>query len=834
MAQIVIPVRGMTCASCVGRVAQSLQGVPGVRVVSVGLESGQAVVEWDGSGVPAAVLEGAVRACGFQAGEVRLLKAGDQPSQPAAGGFAEVPPAAPRRRVVLQIDGMHCASCVVRVEQAISGERGVAEARVNLAARQATALIDPDIVTADRLVAALARAGYRASMVPDTARDAAGQQEPGRREARFWLMRFLVALPLLLLLAACHGWGHHLGAASPWLQFALASPIQFYVGGPYLSGALRRLRWRSVNMDTLVALGTGTAYLAGVAGLVTARSSMSFLDAGMILTFITLGKYLEARAQRSASAAIHKLMQLSPPQAAVVRDSRLVEVPVSEVAAGEILRIRPGERIPLDAEVLSGASDVDESWLTGESLPVGKQRGDLVYSGTLNGEGALSARVIRGVGETALAQIVELVRRAQESKAEIQRLADRVISWFVPAVLALAVVTLAVWALAGQAAVGLSCAVAVLVVACPCALGLATPTAVMVASGRGAEHGILVKDARAFEIAARVTTVVLDKTGTITAGRPQVVDVEPFAGTERRELLAWAAAAEQLSGHPLAKAILAKANEWGVEVPRADRLALVPGEGIEAEAAGRALLVGNERLLLGRGIPVSEDALRWVHARREQGCTAMLVAVDGCFLGVLCAADAPMPGSRSAVGRLRQLGLRVVMLSGDRLATAKAIARQVGLEEVLAELRPEEKQAAIEGLRRQGEVVAMVGDGINDAPALVAADLGIALGCGADVAIEAAELVLMHHDLMSVPRALDLSRLAVRTIKENLVWALLYNTILLPLASGAFLPVFGLRLPPALAAAAMAASSVSVVANSILLRYRRLGPRRAAAADAPR
>jgi Cu+-exporting ATPase len=714
---------------------------------------------------------------------------------------------------------MHCASCVARVEAALTETAGVRQVHVDLATGQASVVCDVPTAAVPALLAAVARAGFRASRLSSTAQAAETLAEHSRAETGYWRRRVLVAAVLLVLLLIAGHLRTDGGAVWSGLQLILATVVQFYVGWPYLAGAARLLLRLSCSMDTLVACGTGAAYVAGVAEAFSAAGGMGFLDGAMILTFITLGKYLEARAKGHASESIGRLLSLSPRQATVLRGSRQVSVPVEEIAVGETVLVPPGGRIPLDAEVTSGHSDVDEAWLTGEPLPVSKHPGNAVWAGTMNGSGALQVCVARPVKETALARVIELVRQAQASKASIQRLADRVVAWFVPTVLVLALLTILVWGVgASDWSRAVFCGVAVLVVACPCALGLATPTAVMVASGRGAEAGILIKEARALEIAGRLDTVVLDKTGTVTLGRPEIVGVLPEEGVAAEQLLAVAAAVERLSNHPLARAVERCAVQRGLETVPAEELTAVAGMGVAARHAGRAVLVGNERLLAEQGVPVPGVLVQRLDAEQAAGRTSLLVAVEGRCWGAVVADDVETADSRGAIARLKELGLRVLMLSGDKRGAAAEIARRVGVDEVLAELRPDEKHAVVGRLRAQGRVVAMVGDGINDAPALAAADLGIAIGTGADVAIETADVVLVRHDLRAVVQAVRLSRATFRIILQNLAWALGYNLALLPLAAGLLIPWAGVELPPVLAAAAMAASSVSVVSNSLRLR----------------
>lgn len=722
-------------------------------------------------------------------------------------------------RVLLDLEGLHCAGCVARVETALTAVPGVREVHVNLALKQASVMCPSD-TPLDVLIATVDALGFHATAAAPPEAAAAKLADRNRDEAAAWLQRLLVSAVLLALLIAA-GHLHVLGGAAPWCELLLATALQIYVGGPYLIAAAKLARRFSSSMDTLVALGTGAAYLAGVHGTLTGDTGMKFMDAGMILTFITCGKYLEARAKGRASRAILRLLDLTPPTAVISREGRAETLPLAQVSVGELLIVAPGEKIPLDAEVTAGQSEVNEAWLTGESLSVEKSPGVRIYAGTINGQGSLQARVTKPADQTTLAQVIDLVRRAQESKADVQRLADRVVAWFVPVVLALAVVTLLAWGGAGHWTTAVSCCVAVLVVACPCALGLAAPTAVMVGSGRGAEAGILIKDARSLEIAGRLDTIVLDKTGTLTLGRPEVVGVLPAEGITAELLLATTAAVERLSRHPLAHAVLREAERRGLELAVADHLTVVPGLGVEAHCGGHTVCVGNESLLETHGVTLPPRLAERLAAERDGGRTVLLTAIDGQYRGALSVADVETPESREAVQRLRQLGLRVLLLSGDHAATAQAVGARVGVDEVLAELRPDEKHAVIEKLRQAGHVVAMVGDGINDAPALAAADLGIAIGTGADVAIETADVVLVRHDLRSVVRAVRLSRATLSTIRQNLVWAFCYNVLLLPLAAGVGILLGGWPLPPPWAAAAMALSSVSVVANSLLLRVRR-------------
>ncbi|MBX3415630.1 MAG: copper-translocating P-type ATPase [Pirellulales bacterium] len=848
MARIELPIEGMTCQNCVRHVTQALAEVPGVSDAEVSLEARRAVVDADATVTRGQLVE-AVAEAGYRVPDgapapprdvvpLSLSGRATAPLSSAAEphhahpGHAHLPAEPPgleqeghasAQEMLLDIVGMHCASCVGRVEESLKKLTGVATAHANLATEQARVTFDPTRVTVGDLQSAVERAGYRARPTDQHAQhgDESGHDHV-HGDLLSWRRRLMVGAVLLVPLMALHYLGGHGSAIGPWIELALAIGLNAYVGWPYYAGAWQRARHLSTNMDTLVALGTGAAFLAGVvsvlrwgAGAVTHADTMYLMDGGMILVFITAGKYLEARAKGQASAAIRKLLDLSPNEATIERDGNPVRVPVEQVAVGEKLIVRPGEKIPLDAEVASGRSNVNEAWLTGESIPIEKGPGDKILAGTVNGDGALVATVVQVAGNTALAQVIELVRHAQESKAEVQRLADKVVSWFVPAVLAIGALTFLAWGvLAGEWGVALTSTVAVLVVACPCALGLATPTAVLVGSGRGAEQGILIKDATALEMAGRLTAIVLDKTGTVTEGKPAVREIITTSNTTADKVLAAAASAEQLSGHPLAAPIVAEAQARQLQIPTATDMQVVPGAGVLADTSQGVVLVGNERLLDEERVDYAAHAVT-ARQLRADGKTPLFVAREGDFLGFVVVADVVAAHSREAIERLHALGLKVFLLSGDHRATVEAVGREVGVDEVRAEVLPDEKQAEIHRLREAGYVVAMVGDGINDAPALAAADLGIAIGTGSDVAIETASIVLVRHDLRSVPAAVALSRATLRTIRQNLVWAFLYNVLLIPLAAGGYLW-------PSAAAAAMALSSVSVVGNSLLLRRRRL------------
>jgi Cu+-exporting ATPase len=735
-------------------------------------------------------------------------------------------------RRTLPVRGMHCAACVGKVEGALRGVPGVEAASVNLATEQATVTFDPGRADVGALQAAVAAAGYELAAAPVAPGGEAERRQRADRERETQRLRGRVLVGAVLSLPLLVGgmpeifpWAPT-WLRDPWVQLALATPVQFWVGASFHRGFLRDLRHRNASMSTLVSLGTNAAYFFSVAVTLwphafhVAGGMPYYETAAVVITLVVLGRWLEARARGRTSEAISRLVSLAPRSARVLRDGRDVDVPTAEVMVGDLIRIRPGERLPVDGTVVEGASTVDESMLTGESLPVEKAPGATVSAGTLNRTGSFVFRAGRVGRETTLARIIALVEEAQGSRAPIQRLADRVAGVFVPIVLVIAALTFAGWWLLGPEPAllhALTNAVAVLVIACPCAMGLATPTAIMVAAGRGAEHGVLIGNAAALEGLSRVDTVVLDKTGTLTVGRPVVTDVVAAPGVPEDDVLALAAAAEQGSEHPIGEAIVNRAKELGLALPPVGEFVSIPGQGVDAMAADGRVLLGNRALMEVRGIDV-QALLPQAAALAAEGKTVVVLAFAGQALGLVAAADVLKPDAAAAVAALRRLGLSAVMLTGDHRATALAIARQAGIEQVLAEVQPDAKARAIAALQAEGFRVAMVGDGVNDAPALVQADVGIAMGSGTDVAIEAADVTLMRSDLMSVVAAVELSRRAIRIVKENLVWAFGYNVVLIPVAAGLLYPLWGVLLSPMLAGAAMAFSSVSVVTNSLRLK----------------
>ncbi len=724
--------------------------------------------------------------------------------------------AAVRTEVEFSVTGMTCGSCAARVERTLARQEGVERAAVNLATERAVVAFDPERLGPDELVAAVGKIGY--GLAPAVA--GASAEQPGDAESEFqsmWLRRVVVAWPVAVaVMVLSMVWMDDPWAR--WAAFALATPVQFWAGWPFLQQAAVRARVGAANMDTLIAIGTLSAYVFSAAQVVFGhRHAEHYFDsAALIIAFLLLGRYFEARAKGRASRAIRALLELGAKEATLVVDGEERTVPVDRVVLGDLLRVRPGEQIPVDGAVVDGASAVDESMLTGESVPVDKVPGDAVVGATLNAHGVLTVRATAVGADTALAQIVRLVEEAQGTKAPVQHLADRIAGVFVPVVLAIAALTLAGWWVAGEPGQGLVAAVAVLIIACPCALGLATPTAIMVGTGRGAAMGILIKGGEVLERSKRIDTVVFDKTGTLTMGRMAVTDVAPAPGVDAAELLRRAAAAEAGSEHPVGRAVVERARADGLTpLPAATDFAAVAGHGVRATVDGVAVVVGRSALLADAGLSVSpgidDDAQRLEAAGR----TAVLAGWDGEARGVIAVADTVKPNAAAVVAELSAMGIDCVMITGDNRPTAAAIAAQVGIEEVLAEVLPQDKVAEVRRLQAEGRVVAMVGDGINDAPALVQADLGIAIGSGTDVAIESSDITLLSADLDGVPTAIRLSRRTFRTVLQNLGWAFGYNVAAIPLAvAGALNPV--------IAGAAMAFSSVSVVTNSLrLARFRR-------------
>ena len=753
--------------------------------------------------------------------------------------------------VSFPVEGMTCASCVNRITRFLNKVEGVADANVNLASESATVRYDTDRLTIGDLVAAVDAAGYVARVgqvasadheadVAEAAATKAERDEAAALHAADLRRRLLVStaltIPLILGLAKMTIAPSLPGfLVNPWFQLALATPVQFWAGSIFYVGAFKAIRHKATDMNTLIAVGTSAAYFYSLAtilfpaffiaaglGMDGEALPMYFDTSAAIITLIILGRYLEARARSHTSDAIRRLINLAPRTARVIRGGMETDVAIAEVQVGDLVRVRPGETIAVDGVVIEGASGVDESMITGESLAVAKHVDDLVVGGTLNTTGTLTFRATRIGADTVLAKIIRLVSEAQGSRAPIQRLADVVTGYFVPAVLGLAALTFVVWFLFGpEPAFNLALlnTVAVLIIACPCALGLATPTSIMVGTGKGAENGVLFRNAEALERLGLVSAVVLDKTGTLTEGKPRVTDVVRAAGAlDENEILALVAATERGSEHPLADAIVREVTDTrALDVPAATDFGSVAGGGVAASVSGHRVLVGRPGYLAAEGIDVA-DLVAAADALAADGKTPVFAAIDGQAAAVIAIADTLKAGSADAVAELHRLGISVAMLTGDNQRTAEAIGRSVGIDRVLADVRPGGKAAAVKALQAEGTVVAMVGDGVNDAPALASADVGVAMGTGTDVAMESAGVTLMSGDLRGLVTAIALSRATMRNIRQNLFWAFGYNVILIPVAMGVLYPINGMLLDPIFAAAAMALSSVTVVSNALRLR----------------
>ncbi len=812
--QIRIPISGMTCASCVSHVAHAIEDVPGVEEVDVNLATEKATVSLADNAVGLGDLVNAVEDAGY--GVVT-------------------------KKVTLGIGGMTCASCVDHVERALKKAEGVVSANVNLATERATIEYVPGVSSISDIRHAVEDAGYSVvAVIGDEDDDAATPKDVSVLRKKFIFSLMMAGVIMALMFSP--GVMDALPFRLDFLLLALAAPVQFWAGRHFYTGAWGALKHRTSNMNTLIAVGTSVAFFYSVAVTFLGGSTFfrsfeaeTYFDTSTaIIGLVLLGKYLEARAKSRASNAIKALMGLQPKTARVIRDGQELDISIEELLVADLVLVRPGERIPVDGDVVEGFSSVDESMLTGESVPVEKSEGSQVFGATINATGSFKFRATKVGRDTMLSQIVRLVEEAQGSKAPIQRLADLISSYFVPTVIAVAGSVFLLWLFLGPEPSYVNAiltAVAVLIIACPCAMGLATPTAIMVGTGKGAEHGILIRSADALERAHNVRVVVLDKTGTLTVGKPSVTDIAS-KGMADEELLRLAASAERGSEHPLGEALVIAAQERGLALEEVKEFSAIPGLGIQARVNSMRLELGNLAFMQQAGM-----ALNGLEARAkelsQQGKTPMFVAADGDVKGIIALADTLKPESKASVKALQALGVEVVMLTGDNRRTAEGIASQIGIDRVLAEVLPGDKADEIKALQQEGKTVAMVGDGINDAPALVQADIGIAIGTGADVAMEAADTTLVSGDLTGIVNVIALSKATMRVIRQNLFWAFAYNVALIPVAAGVLYPIFvGGGVPeflrpvlgefgflnPILAAAAMAISSVTVVTNSLRLR----------------
>ncbi|MFZ5864885.1 MAG: heavy metal translocating P-type ATPase [Thermodesulfobacteriota bacterium] len=814
MAKDTFHIQGMSCASCVRRVEKGLADLKGVTSASVNLATEKATVEYDPETITPDTLYRRVEEIGYHAKPL---------GQPAPGV----------EKAIISVGGMTCASCVRRVEQALKKIDGVQDASVNLASSRATVVYRPGIAILPAVKKALDDSGY--DFLGQTREGIADPIEEARtqelNDIKLKLVVGAVLSTIVMIGSMPHLFPFVHSVPQHWLfpgLMILTTPVVFWVGSKFFVGAIKAARQKTSDMNTLVAMGALSAYLYSSAVVLfpgffeTAGTTphIYFEGAAMIVTLILLGRYLEARAKGRTSAAIKRLMELRPRTARVIREGREEDIPVEMLAKGDLVRVRPGEKIPTDGVVESGASAVDESMLTGESVPVDKAAGADVFGGTINKSGTFTFKATKVGAETALAQIIRLVEEAQGSKAPIQHVVDKVASIFVPVVVVIALITFVVWYFLAPDPIfsrALLNFVSVLIIACPCAMGLATPTAVMVGTGVGAERGILIKSGESLETAYKLTTVVFDKTGTLTKGEPRVTDVEAAQDSSPDEVLHVAASIEAVSEHPLAQAIVAQARAQDISLLAVENFQAASGLGVKGVIDGKPVLLGSPRLMRQEGASMNglEANLK---ALAQVGKTSVCVARDHRVIGVIGLQDVPRATANATVRSLKDMGLRVVMITGDNEKTASAIAVELGIDTAISEVLPGDKADQIRSLQERGEVVAMVGDGINDAPALTAADVGIAIGAGTDVAIEAGDITLIKNDLQLVPSAIKLSSETMKVIKQNLFWAFFYNTLGIPIAAGVLYPFFGILLNPVFAAAAMAMSSVSVVSNSLRLK----------------
>lgn len=780
-----IDIVGMTCAACSNRVERVLAKQEGVLSVVVNLLANKANIEFDTDKIKPEELVKVIEKTGYN---VPLLK------------------------TTLIVEGMTCAACSSRVEKVLNKQEGVVKATVNLSTNKAVVEYPSGVIDEDILVKIIEKAGYKAEV--EIERDLDREKELREREIKSLKTSFIFSAALSLPLFSAmffHMAGIHTILTNGWFQLILATPVQFLIGYRFYKGAYNSLRGGGANMDVLVSMGTSSAYFYSIYNLITGVHEYYFEASAVIITLILLGKTFEAVAKGKTSEAIKKLIGLQPKTARIIKDGVEMDISIEKVEIGDIVVVRPGERIPVDGIVVEGNSAVDESMITGESIPIDKTLDDEVIGATINKFGTFKFKATKIGKDTVLSQIIKLVEDAQGSKAPVQRLADKIAGIFVPVVVVIALITfLGFYFIGGNFNIGLINAVAVLVIACPCALGLATPTAIMVGTGKGAENGILIKSGEHLERAHKIDTIVFDKTGTITKGEPEVTDIISFNDMDRDEILRIAASVERTSEHPLGQSIVKKGEEELLKLLEPEKFIAIPGKGLKATFEGKEVFIGNRKLMSDNNISIAkgEEILLKLE---EEGKTAMLLSLDNKLSGILAVADKIKETSRDAIEELKNMGLDIYMITGDNERTAKAIAKEVGITNVLAEVLPENKAEVVEEIKSRGKNVGMVGDGINDAPALAAADVGFAIGTGTDVAMEAADITLMRGDLSSIVTAIRLSHRTMRTIKQNLFWAFFYNSIGIPFAALGFLD-------PMIAGAAMAFSSVSVVTNSLRLK----------------
>ncbi|KON87609.1 ATPase P [Sporosarcina globispora] len=795
--EVHLPITGMTCAACSSRIEKGLNKLDGVQEATVNLALEKAAIKYNPEVTSVETFEKKIEDLGY---------------------------AVVSEKAEFELLGMTCAACSGRIEKGLHKLAGVKHAAVNLALETATVEYNPEQVSVQDMIKKVEHLGYQAKVKVDQDQDIENfrEKEIEKQKGKF-IFSLILSIPLFWSMVGHFEFTSFIFVPdmfmNPWVQLALAAPVQFFIGKQFYVGAYKALKNKSANMDVLVALGTSAAFFYSLYQSILSIGSnaqmveLYYETSAILITLIILGKLFEARAKGRSSEAIKKLMGLQAKTATVLREGEEIEIPLEEVIAGDIIFIKPGEKIPVDGEIIEGQSALDESMLTGESVPVDKKEGDTVIGSTINKNGFLKIKATKVGKDTALSQIIKVVEEAQGSKAPIQRMADKISGIFVPIVVTIAMITFLVWYIwvsPGNFAEALEKLIAVLVIACPCALGLATPTSIMAGSGRAAEYGVLFKGGEHLELTHEITTVVLDKTGTVTHGKPVLTDVIVEGSLEESTFLQLVGSAEKQSEHPLAEAIVKGIKDKGITLLSSEVFEAIPGYGIKAKVDGKDLLIGTRRLMEKYDITV-HSAQPGMETLEENGKTAMLVAIDGKYAGIVAVADTVKETSRDAIKRLKKLGLEVVMITGDNKRTAQAIAEEVGIDSAIAEVLPEGKADEVKKLQDQGKKVAMVGDGINDAPALAVADIGMAIGTGTDVAMEAADITLMRGDLNSIADAILMSKKTIRNIKQNLFWAFAYNTLGIPVAALGFLA-------PWLAGAAMAFSSVSVVLNALRLQ----------------
>jgi Cu+-exporting ATPase len=799
-----IRVKGMHCATCTDTVKDSLMSLEGVENARVNLATEKATFAYDPELISMERIEQAVKESGYDVA---------------------------RDELSLTIGGMHCATCAMTIQDALKDVPGVKDARVNFALGKATVDYDASVATESQLKTAVEESGYKVLEVQGVMAEQIARKKELNDGYKALVFAAILSIPIAAISMTFDLWPKGVldENGRNYLLLALATPVQFYAGLRYYRGTYWAIKNRRANMDTLVVIGTTSAWFYSLVVTllpkVVSSTSVYFDTSAVIITLVLAGKYLELRSRGATSEAIVRLMSLQPPRAVVLRDGKGVEVGVEELVEGDEVIVKPGERVPVDGEIVAGESAIDESLTTGESIPQEKSKGSQVTGGTVNLSGILKVKATRVGRNTTLSQIVKLVEDAQSTKAPIERIADTVAGYFVPVVMAVAATAFIFWYFVGSSywdvgdslTFSLRVFVSVLVIACPCALGLATPTAIVVGTGRGAQMGILIKDATALETAHKLTTVIFDKTGTLTRGEPRVVKIELSPGVTEGELLRFAGSAEKGSEHVLSRAVIAAVEKAGVDIEQPETSSVMPGEGVSAKIRDAAVSVGNRRMVnrLGLSLDALEEKMELME---NEGMTVMACAVNGKVLGLIGVADTLKPEAEESISKLKGLGLKVVMLTGDNERTARAIAKEAGIDEFKAQVLPADKAGVVRAFQEKGEVVAMVGDGINDAPALAQADIGVALGTGTDIALESGNIVLVGEDLKGVVTAIMLSRRTFGKIRQNLFWALFYNAASIPVAAGVLFPLTNWLLSPMIAAGAMAFSSVSVVTNASLLR----------------